>query len=215
MLIAIPLFDGMTTLDAVGPYEVLVRLPGTQVVFVGPEKRAYPQEFPGITLEATATFDEMTAPDIVVVPGGPPEAVGPAAQAGVLPAWLAKVHPQTTYTTSVCTGSILLAAAGLIQGLDSTTHWAGKGILRQMGCNPIQQRVVDHGDSHRILMGAGISSGIDMALTLAARLQGDDIAQGIQLALEYDPQPPFDAGHPSKAPKAVYERVRVELKAVE
>lgn len=215
MLIAIPLFDGMTTLDAVGPYEVLVRMPGARVVFVGAEKRAYPQEFPGITLEATATLDETPTPDVVVVPGGPPEAVGPAAEAGVIPAWLAKVHGQTTLTASVCTGSILLAAAGLIQGLEATTHWAGKGILRQMGCTPVQQRIVDHADRHRIIMGAGISSGIDMALVLAARLAGKDIAQGIQLALEYDPQPPFSAGHPSLAPKAVYERVRVELKAVE
>lgn len=213
MQVVIPLFDGMTTLDAVGPYEVMKRLPGAEVVFVGPEKRAYRQEFPGITLEATATLAEVTTPDVVIVPGGPPEAVGPAAQ-GPLPGWIAQVHPQTTFTTSVCTGSILLAAAGLIQGLEATTHWAGVGILRQMGVTPVARRVVDHGDAKRILMGAGISSGIDMALTLAARLSDEDTAQGIQLALEYDPQPPFDAGHPSKAPKAVFERVAVELKAV-
>lgn len=213
MLVAIPLFDGMTTLDAVGPYEVMVRLPGAKVVFVGPEKRAYRQEYPGITLEATATFDEVTNPDVVIVPGGPPEAIGPAAQSA-LTGWVAQVHPQTTFTTSVCTGAIVLAAAGLIQGLEATTHWAGVGILRQMGATPVARRVVDHGDDKRILMGAGISSGIDMALTLAARLSDVDTAQGIQLALEYDPQPPFDAGHPTKAPKAVFERMAAELKAV-
>ncbi|EDM81112.1 hypothetical protein PPSIR1_29890 [Plesiocystis pacifica SIR-1] len=211
MQIAIPLFNGVTPLDVAGPYDVLARVPGASVVLVGAEKALYRDEYSSFAVEATATFDEITKPDVVVVPGGPPEAVGPACQ-GPIPAWLRAVHPSTRWTTSVCTGALLLGAAGLLVGREATTHWAGVGVLRQMGATPVAERIVTHPDE-RLMLAAGVSSGIDMALALVAKLVDDERAQCVQLALEYDPAPPFDAGSPAKAPKAVYEKMCVELKA--
>lgn len=212
MQIAIPLFDGVTPLDVVGPYEVLVRLPGATVALVGEHAgRSYADEYETLSLTATASFDELGSADIVVVPGGPPDAVGPAC-AGPIPKWLQQVHPSTKWTTSVCTGAMLLAAAGLLGPREATTHWAGVGVLRQMGAKPVAERIVTHAED-RLMMAAGVSAGIDMALKLASALSDEERAQCIQLALEYDPAPPFDAGHPSKAPKAVFERACVELEA--
>jgi transcriptional regulator GlxA family with amidase domain len=192
--IAILLYDRFTLLDAVGPYEVLARLPEVRVQFVA-ARPGLVRVDTGLTgLLAEATLDEAPRPDVVVVPGGPgtPAAIQEAAHV----AWLRAVHPTTRWTTSVCTGAFLLGAAGLLQGAPATTHWASRNYLPQVGATYVPERVVRHG---RVITAAGVSAGIDMALTLAAEIAGAEWAQAAQLALEYDPQPPFDAGALPKA----------------
>ena len=148
-----------------------------------------------VHLRIEATFADVTRPDVLLVPGGP--AAGEyAADGHPIVAWIRQAHPHTAWTTSVCTGALLLGAAGLLNGLPATTHWTS------YGAQPTEQRVVTAG---RIMTGAGVSSGIDLALTLAAKIAGPEVAQSIQLVIEYDPQPPFDAGSPSKAPKPIYD----------
>ena len=205
MQIAIPLFDRITVLDAVGPYEILSRVPGYEVVFVGAEKRAYSSDNGMLRLNADATLDEVPAPEILVVPGGYgvfPEMHGP------LIGWIKQAHETSAWTTSVCTGSLLLGRAGVLEGLSATTHWNWLEQLRDYGAEPTGQRVVEQG---RVVTAAGVSSGIDMALALAARVAGEQVAQEIQLWIEYDPQPPFDAGAPDKAPAATVELVRAAI----
>jgi putative intracellular protease/amidase len=193
--IAILLFDRMTALDAIGPYEVLGRVPGAKVAFVSPEPGTKRTD-QNLGLEADTSLEEAAHPDIVVIPGGPGEtAVGKDER--VLD-WLRTAHETTTWTTSVCTGSLVLGAAGLLEGKRATSHWLALDLLRDYGAEPTLDRVVVEG---KIITAAGVSSGIDMALTLAARLAGDEVAQTIQLGIEYDPQPPFDAGSPTKAPQ--------------
>ncbi|MFN8038359.1 MAG: DJ-1/PfpI family protein [Acidimicrobiales bacterium] len=194
MQIAIALYDQLTLLDAVGPYSVLAHVPGAEVRFVAESLDTIRPDVgtPGLTPDAT--FADTPAPDIVVVPGGP----GSRRIATMAPLvdWLRAVHPGTTHTTSVCTGAFALGAAGILDGLTATTHWATLDRLAEWGAIPVTERVVDHG---KVITAAGVSAGIDMGLTLAARLAGDDVARAIQLAIEYDPQPPFDAGSPAKA----------------
>jgi transcriptional regulator GlxA family with amidase domain len=205
MQIAIPLFDNVTVLDAVGPYEILSRVPGYEVVFVGAEKRAYTSDNAMLRLNADATLDELPTPEILLVPGGAgvfPEMDGP-----VVP-WIQQAHETSTWTTSVCTGSLLLGAAGVLDGLTATTHWYFLDRLRDYGAEPTGQRVVEQG---KVVTAAGVSSGIDMALTLVARMTNDEIAQAIQLSVEYDPQPPFNAGAPEKAPASAVKRVRAAI----
>jgi putative intracellular protease/amidase len=193
MQIAIALYDRVTALDAIGPYQVLSNLPGAEVVFVADRRGPIPDDTV-LQLTAGAAFDEVRSPDVVVVPGG--MITRRMARDGhPVIDWAKAVHPGTQWTTSVCTGSILLAAAGLLEGLDATSHWAALPQLEAFGARPTLQRVV-------------VSSGIDMALHLAAELQGPEVAQAIQLAIEYDPQPPFDAGSPAKAPAGVVDLVR-------
>jgi transcriptional regulator GlxA family with amidase domain len=146
----------------------------------------------------------VTAPDVVVI-GGTLSTREPD-QAVVQ--WLRRVHPATTWTTNVCTGAIYLAAAGILDGQDATTHWAWAGELERRGARYTEQRVVDRGN---VITAAGVSAGIDMALTLLTRLYGAELAQGLQLAIEYDPQPPFDTGSPSKAPAEIVDFVRSQL----
>ncbi len=197
MQIALVLYPRFTALDIVGPFQVLADVPGHDVVWVAETKGPVIDHTSKMPLTATHTFDEVLAPDIVVVPGGLANDLNPA-----LDAWLRRVHPTTDWTTSVCTGAVHLARAGLLDGLSATTHWAwGKG-LAEFGATYTETRVVRQG---KIITAAGVSSGIDMALTLLAELHGATMAQMIQLAIEYDPQPPFDAGSPSKAPKEVVE----------
>ena len=200
MQIAIPVFDRFTALDAIGPYEVLQRLPDATVTFVGHARGGVRTENRFLEVTVDATFDELATPDVVVVPGG----VGTRALLDDEPilGWIRAAHRSTTYTTSVCTGSLLLAAAGLLDGLTATTHWAALDTLAELGAKPTLQRVVIQG---KIVTAAGVSSGIDMALTLLDRMHGPQIAQAVQLAIEYDPQPPFDSGSPSKAPAEVLE----------
>lgn len=196
MLIAIPLFERVTALDAIGPYEVLQRLPEAEVRFVGEATGFVTTENGMLRLGVDGTFDDTPDPDVVVVPGG----VGTRAHLpeSRLVDWLRAVHPGTRWTTSVCTGSLLLAAAGLLDGLVSTTHWANYKELESLGARPTEQRVVEH-PKERIITAAGVSSGIDMALCLAEHLTDTTTAQAMQLIVEYDPQPPFDAGSVAKA----------------
>lgn len=207
MEIAVLVFDRITALDAIGPYEVLSRLPGAQLRWVGSEPGPVRTDKGLATFVVEATLADVARADVVVVPGG----FGTRAliEEPVVLDWVRAIHETTTWTTSVCTGSLVLAAAGLLDGVDATTHWAARGLLAELGANPVPERVVERG---KIVTAAGVSSGIDMALTLAARIAGDDVARAIQLGIEYDPQPPFDAGSLEKAPPEIVELVRsVEL----
>jgi putative intracellular protease/amidase len=201
--IAIPLFDRFTALDAIGPYEVLSRLPGAEVVFVAEEPGVKRTDTGIVGVVVDQPLTAVTRPDIVVVPGGP--GTRAMLEDNGLIDWIRSVHPTTQWTTSVCTGSLLLAAAGVLDGVPATTHWLAADLLERLGARPTERRVVFEG---KVVTAAGVSSGIDMALALAARLAGDQVAQAIQLSIEYDPQPPFDAGAPSKAPAEIVELVR-------
>jgi putative intracellular protease/amidase len=200
---AIILYDKFTALDAIGPYEVLSRLPGASVTFVAAELGPLSTDNGMLTVLAERSLEQAGEPDIVLVPGGPGDVVGNAGPA-VLD-WLRTVDETTTWTTSVCTGSLILAAAGLLEGKRATSHWLALDRLRALGAEPVAERVVFDG---KLVTAAGVSAGIDMALTLAARVAGETVAQAIQLGIEYDPQPPFDAGSPQKAPAEVVELLR-------
>jgi transcriptional regulator GlxA family with amidase domain len=203
MNIAILLYDKFTALDAIGPYEVLSRLPGASVAFVAPEPGAFRTDNGMLTLLAERSLDDMRRPDVVLVPGGPGEVAARAGGAAL--DWLRDADRTSTWTTSVCTGSLILAAAGLLDGRRATTHWLAFDELRRLGAEPVDERVVFDG---KLVTAAGVSAGIDMALALAARVAGDTVAQAIQLSIEYDPQPPFDAGSPHKAPSEIVELLR-------
>ncbi|TMB56262.1 MAG: DJ-1/PfpI family protein [Deltaproteobacteria bacterium] len=206
MRIAIFLYDGMTALDAIGPYDVLRQLPGAEVVFVGDTAGIKRTEAQPLGLVADRAFADVTRADILVVPGGLGQERVMREPATL--AWIRRIHETTTWTTSVCTGSLILAAAGLLRGLRATTHWAVLDELREFGATPVSERVVEQG---KIITAAGVSAGIDMALRLVARIAGDDVARGIQLGIEYDPAPPFDTGSPQKAPAYIVDLVRQTL----
>jgi putative intracellular protease/amidase len=202
--IAILLFDGITALDAVGPYEALAMIPEAHVRFVATERGAKRAARNGsLALVADHTLSEVQRPDIIVVPGGPGEEVI-RKDANVL-GWVRKAHETSRWTTSVCTGALTLAAAGLLEGVEATTHWSSMDDLAALGAKPVPERVVVRG---KVVTAAGVSAGIDMALRLAQLEAGDDIAMAIQLILEYDPQPPFDAGSPAKTPAHVVEMLK-------
>lgn len=204
MHVAIPLFPRFTALDAIGPYEVLQRVPSIDVTFVGHQRGEVRSENGMLGITIDATFEELARPDIVVFPGG----VGTRSlihDEEVL-AWVRAAHESTAYTTSVCTGSLVLGAAGLLNGLTATTHWACYPELEATGATPTAQRVVEHLD-HRIITAAGVSSGIDMALRLVELLVDRTAAQAAQLMIEYDPQPPFDCGALAKCDDGIVNRV--------
>jgi putative intracellular protease/amidase len=203
MNIAILIYDRFTALDAIGPYEVLSRLPGASLAFVAAEPGPVTTDNGMLTLIAERSIAEVTAPDIVLVPGGPGEVAARAG--GEVLEWLRAVDATSTWTTSVCTGSLILAAAGMLEGRRATSHWLALDRLREMGAEAVSERVVFDG---KIVTGAGVSAGIDMALALAGKIAGVAVAQAIQLGIEYDPQPPFDAGSPSTAPAEVVEALR-------
>lgn len=203
MRIAILIFDKLTALDAVGPYEVLSRLPGAELSFVAKEAGPKRSDTGALALTADLSLSEVPNPDIVLVPGG--EGNRPLMRDDEVLDWLRAAHQGTTWTTSVCTGSLVLGAAGLLEGKRATSHWAFRDRLREFGAEPVAERVVTDG---RVVTAAGVSSGIDMALHLAARDVGDEFAQAIQLGIEYDPEPPFDTGSPEKAPPELVEAVR-------
>ncbi len=192
MQIAIPVFPRITVLDAIGPYEVLQRLPGAEVVFIGHEVGPVRSDNGFLGLLADRTFEEVPRPDVIVFPGG----VGsrPLMEDERVLAWVRTAHETTRYTTSVCTGALVLGAAGLLDGMTATTHWGAYEMLASTGAAPVADRVVEHLD-HRIITAAGVSSGIDMALRLAELLTDADTAKAMQLTIEYDPRPPFDAGN--------------------
>jgi putative intracellular protease/amidase len=203
MEIAILIFDRLTALDAIGPYEVLRSMPDSRVRFVSLAAGPVRTDAGSLALVADYALEDVTAPDILVVPGGPGQAA--LMEDDRVLDWVRRVHETTRWTTSVCTGSLVLAGAGLLKGLRATTHWLAMDVLRGLGAEPTHERVVRQG---KIITAAGVSSGIDMALRLVALEQGEETAQAIQLMIEYDPQPPFDAGSPEKAPPAIVERLR-------
>ncbi|QSB14620.1 DJ-1/PfpI family protein [Natronosporangium hydrolyticum] len=193
--IAIPLYPRFTALDVVGPYTVLAFAPECKVSFVAAERVPVSDDRGTLSLTANATYAEVSHPDVVLVPGGPGTIEALADQQ--LIGWLQGVHQHTQWTTSVCSGSFLLAAAGLLPGVRATSHWGWRERLADFGAVPVEERVVFDG---RIVTAAGVSAGIDMALALLAELHDPTIAQAVQLAIEYDPQPPFGAGSPATAP---------------
>jgi putative intracellular protease/amidase len=203
VLVTIPIFDRFTALDAVGPYEVLCRIPGAEVVFVAEHSGPVRSDTRALALVADRSLDEVTECDIVVVPGGP----GTRAMLDPNPLhdWLRAVDATTQWTTSVCTGALLLGAAGLLDGLEATTHWSAYDLLASLGATPTERRVVPQG---KVVTAAGVSAGIDMALWLTAQIAGEGVARAIQLGIEYDPQPPFDGGSVAKTDPEIVELVR-------
>ncbi len=194
MDIVILLFKGFTSLDAIGPYEVLNRLPGAKVRFVAQQPGEVRNDVGSLGITADAALEDVTSADILLVPGGP----GTRALLDDEPVkrWLRAIDATTKWTTSVCTGSLVLAAAGLLDGLQATTHWSAMDILAELGAKATAARVVFQG---KRVTAAGVSAGIDMALSLMAKIAGDNMAQAVQLGIEYDPQPPFDSGSIAKA----------------
>lgn len=203
MDIAIPIFDGLTALDAIGPYEVLSRLPDARVYFLALEPGPKRTENGMLTLVADRALEDMQRPEIVVMPGG----YGTRAlmHDERMLDWVRAAHQSSEWTTSVCTGALVLGAAGILDGLEATTHWTLMETLGRLGAIPVSRRVVEQG---KVITAAGVSSGIDMALTLAARVAGEPMARAIQLAIEYDPEPPFDSGSIAKASPEVVELAR-------
>ena len=194
MQIAILIFDGLTALDAIGPYEVLSRLPGAELRFVAKDPGPKRTDTGALGVHADVALGDLDAPEVVLVPGG--KGNRPLMRDPEVLEWLRSVHEGSTWTTSVCTGALVLGAAGILDGKRATTHWAFLDRLTELGAEPVAERVVEDG---KVITAAGVSAGIDMALTLAAR---------IQLGIEYDPAPPFDAGSPSKAPPEAIELIR-------
>jgi len=209
--IAIGLYEGFAALDAVGPYQVLTVVPGADVVVCAERAGRLRDEAGLLELEISHTFDEIATPDVLLVPGG--VNTRRIVQRGhPVVEWVRGAHPTTTFTTSVCTGALVLGAAGILEGVPATTHWLAYDHLRALGAEPTEQRVVFSG---RIATAAGVSAGIDLALALVARLHGDEVAQAIQLGIEYDPQPPFDSGAPSKAAPEIREMVTAVMREAE
>jgi putative intracellular protease/amidase len=193
--IAIVVYPGFTALDFIGPYEVLHRLPDTEVRFLWHQPGPITADSASLVIGATHSFDETPSPDIILVPGGP-TTVEHARDEKLLD-WVRTAHRTATWTTSVCSGSLILAAAGLLDGKRATSHWSVLSLLKTLGVKAVgDERVVHEGD---IVTSAGVSAGIDLALWLAGEIGGEERAKAIQLGIEYDPQPPFDSGHMSKA----------------
>jgi transcriptional regulator GlxA family with amidase domain len=203
MEIAILIYDKLAALDAVGPYEVMRNVPGWDVRFVAKRKGDTRTEDGTLGLVADHTLDEVTSPDVVLVPGG----IGsrPLMHDEELLQWLRQVDRSTKWTTSVCTGSLLLGAAGLLEGRRATGNWLVLEALRQFGADPVGGRWVEDG---KVITAAGVTAGIDMALHLVDLEAGPEVAQAVQLGLEYEPDPPFDSGSPEKAPPEIVELVR-------
>ncbi|MFI7297759.1 DJ-1/PfpI family protein [Streptomyces sp. NPDC050121] len=203
MQIAILLYDRFTALDAVGPYEILSRVPGAEVVFTASRPGPVRTDMTSLALTADAALGEVTAPDLLLVPGGP----GTADLLSDDPTldWLRSLDHATTWTTSVCSGSLLLAAAGLLTGRRATSHWVCLDHLAAFGAIPATDRVVIDG---KYATAAGVSAGIDLALSLTGRIAGDEIAEAIQLVVEYDPQPPYAAGSAATAPASLIAALR-------
>ena len=210
MQIAIPLFDRLTALDAVGPYEVLSRLPGARVDFVAAEPGVFHTDTRMLGLTASLSYADAREPDVLLVPGGVGSRRLMHDEATL--EWVRHAHAGSQYTTSVCTGALVLGAAGVLDGLEATTHWMSLARLAEFGARPVERRVVEQG---KVITAAGVSAGIDMALVLAARIAGPEVAQAIQLGIEYDPQPPFDSGSVAKAPAAIADVVRQAERAEE
>ena len=204
MQIAIGLYPEFTALDAIGPYQVFTQVPGVEVVLCAERTGRLSDDVGLLHLDIEHTFDDVATPDITLVPGGFVTR-RLARDRDPIVGWLAGAHEHTTWTTSVCTGALLLGAAGLLDGLDATTHWYAYDELARYGARPTEQRVVQQG---KVWTAAGVSAGIDLALTLVAEIWGPELSQAIQLGIEYDPQPPYDSGSPSKADPEILALVR-------
>jgi transcriptional regulator GlxA family with amidase domain len=202
MQIAILIFEKLTALDAIGPYEVLRSVPGWEVKFVGPEKGTVRTDSGALGLSADYSLEEVEAADVVLVPGG--KGNRPLLDDETVLSWLRRIDAASKWTTSVCTGALVLGAAGLLEGKRATTYWPFMGQLERYGADPVGGRFVEDG---KTITAAGVSAGIDMALHLVALEAGPEVAQAVQLGLEYDPQPPFDAGSPQKAPAPIVELI--------
>jgi transcriptional regulator GlxA family with amidase domain len=206
--IAILLYPGVTALDAIGPYEVLRFIPGSELRFISGEPGPIVTDAGVLVLGATHTYDETPAPDIVLVPGS--EANTTTAMAdGDLLKWLNRAHQTSRHTLSVCSGALILGAAGILKGHPATTHWIAQSVLPSFGAEPQRdKRIVKSG---KIITAAGVSAGIDLALCVVEEICGRERAEIIQLLIEYDPQPPFQSGHPTKASRAVFMAARTEM----
>jgi transcriptional regulator GlxA family with amidase domain len=202
MDIAILIFDKLAALDAVGPYEVMRNVPGWEVRTVAKEKGEVRTEDGSLALVADYSLEEVGAPGLLLVPGG--KGTRALMHDEALLSWLREVDRSTRWTTSVCTGSLLLGAAGLLEGKRATSNWLLLDVLRQFGADPVGGRFVEDG---KIVTAAGVTAGIDMALHLVAKEAGKEVAQAVQLGIEYDPDPPFDCGSPQKAPAEIVEIV--------
>lgn len=202
MRIAVLLFDNYTALDVIGPYEVLSRLPNAQVYFVGLEKKNYEDSY-GLKIVADYTIHEITEADILLIPGG--FGIDNLLKNNEVKEWIKKVDDSSTWTVSVCSGSILLAETGLLTNKKCTTHWRRKDQLRNYNVKVVDERYVREG---KIITAAGVSAGIDMALFLVSLITNEQTAKAFQLAIEYDPQPPFDAGSPEKAPEEIVAKLK-------
>ncbi len=203
MQIAIGLYPKFTALDAIGPYQVFANLPGAEVVVCAEQKGKLPDDNGLLVFDIAHTFDDVPSPDILLVPGGLISRKV-ARDGGPIIDWIRTAHETTSHTTSVCTGALLLGAAGVLEGKLATTHWIAYDHLASYGATPTEQRVVR---DDKVVTAAGVSAGIDLALTLVGELAGPETAQAIQLGIEYDPQPPYDAGAPSKAPAPIKDLV--------
>lgn len=208
MQIAIVVYKGMTALDAVGPYEVFHFVPGVEIRFVSQKPQPIVTDSGVLVLGSTHSFAETQNPDIVLVPGSSADTTTAMADAELIQ-WLKAVHKTTKLTLSVCSGALILGAAGILDGFPATTHWIAQSGLKIFGAEPRRNdRIVKKG---KIITGAGVSAGIDLALSVVNELYGKERAEVIQLLIEYDPMPPFDAGHPTKASKKVYKIARKEM----
>lgn len=203
MDIVIPLFDDFEPLDAIGPYEILGYVPGATVRFVTDRPGLVKDVFGNMPVHVPTRYSEVERCDVLLVPGG--GSYRTMVEDPEFLAWVRRIHATTRFTTSVCTGGVVLGAAGLLDGLDATTHYAAAPELEAFGAVYTAERVIRN---DRVITAAGVSSGIDMAVRLAALLSDDVTAQAIQLYTEYDPQPPFDSGSLAKAPDEVVERAR-------
>lgn len=208
MQIAIVIHEGFTALDAIGPYEVLRGMPNAEVRFVSDEVGPIVTDSGFLVVGATHTYAETPRPDIVLVPGSTAE-TPTAMRNKALISWLQEVHQHTKFTLSVCTGSLVLAAAGILEGHPATSHWMAQIALGQFGAEARKNdRIVESG---KIVTAAGVSAGIDLGLHIVKKLHGKEMAEKIQLVIEYDPMPPVDAGHPSKASKSVLNAARKDM----
>ena len=211
MQIAIGLYPGLTALDVIGPYQAFTLLPDAEVVLCAERTGPLADDIGLLRLDVQHTFADVPTPDVLVVGGGYASRELARPDSAIVE-WIRSAHEHTTWTTSVCTGALLLGAAGLLEGIRATTHWHYTDLIAAQGATPVTDRVVIEG---KVITAAGVSAGIDMALTLIERTHGPEVAQGIQLGIEYDPQPPFDAGAPWKAPTEITELVAAVMDAQE
>jgi transcriptional regulator GlxA family with amidase domain len=200
MKIMILLFDNFTALDIVGPYEVLNKLPNAKIYLVGLEKREYTDTY-GLKISANNSIDEISEADILLIPGG--FGIDDLLKNEEVLDWIRRIDSTTKWTVSVCSGSLLLAQTGLLDGKNCTTHWRRKEQLQRFNVTVKNERYIQDG---KFITSAGVSAGIDMALYLVSKIAGDQIAMMTQLAIEYDPQPPFDCGSPEKVPKVMLDK---------